>query len=185
MSTLYTKISKELDQTIEQLAKERGMKKADLVRELLQDGFKADQVVSKGETMKEKALEVEKVKDDISGIRDKIEALKDLPSCVQTLDKCLSEDMQLVTEWMEKLTARFEDFQKDRLEIEKKFKILTNFIENHIDLFVKGMGANVCADDIIGLAVLRGKEIPSTKGLDKHQLKDLFHRMMETKPAGE
>jgi len=76
-------------------------------------------------------------------------------------------------------------FSEQKVEIDKKFKILANFIENHLDLFIKGMGANVCVEDIIGLAVLRGKEIPSTKGLDKRELKDLFHRMMETKRVGE
>jgi hypothetical protein len=77
MSTLYTKIPKELDGQIEELAKEKGMKKTDLARELLENGFKADGLISEAEDMKEQISDGEKVKEANVELRQKIDALEE------------------------------------------------------------------------------------------------------------
>lgn len=172
MSTLYTKISKELDVTIEELAKERGMKKTDLVRELLENGFDADQTISKAESMKDKVLDVEKVKEDISELRQKIEgiselkqkieALESLDACVNSMDKCLKEEMALVVDFVEKLTARFEELKNWKISIEntlnRKFEIVGKLIDSAMTAIEKTTSAKKCEDDKKGIEVLLGKE---------------------------
>ena len=126
------------------------------------------------------------MKEDIEDIREKMVTLTDLPTCVSDqVDKCIEEDMKLAIEFMEKSAARIEELMDWKASVEAKenvkWKAVANFIENNIYILIKTHGANVCREDIEGLAILRNEPIPSTEGLDREQLKALFLKQMKTK----
>lgn len=116
---------------------------------------------------------LEKIEAELLPIRGKLESLEPI-------------DLSSIREDVNKLKGLLEGPQKcPKLEqfeaLNEKFKVVANFLENHVYLLVKTEGANPCADDITGLAVLRNEEPPSTEGLDSDQLKALFIQQMKTK----
>jgi hypothetical protein len=105
---------------------------------------------------------------DFSKLASKIEEIAKTTAELNSLKKSLEGPQKC---------PKMEQFEA----LDGKFKVVANFLENLVYLLVKTEGANPCADDITGLAVLRNEESPSTEGLDKYQLKALFIQQMKTK----
>jgi len=147
------------------------------------DGASVEPLSGKSEEAAEaKAEEFDGVLNSFAeGQKEQLDA--ELAPIREKLDGLESTDVSAIRHDVDGLKRLLESPQQcpKKEELDQKFKVLANFIENHLYMFMKVNGANVCAEDITGLAVLRNEEVPSTKGLDKSQLKELFIKGMKTK----
>jgi hypothetical protein len=116
---------------------------------------------------------LEKIEAELLPIREKFESLE------PTVLSPIRQDVDSLKKLLEapQKCPKLEQFEA----LDEKFKVVANFLENLIYLVMKTQGANPCAEDIKGLAILRNEEPPSTEGLDKDQLKALFIQQMKTK----
>ncbi|NIM45662.1 MAG: hypothetical protein GTO54_08590 [Nitrososphaeria archaeon] len=83
---------------IDRLVEERGITKADIIRDLLNKGIDAQQILSEAEQMKEKLLEVETIKEAVSNLEDKYimteEELQQVLTALDQLKKGFTEQIE-------------------------------------------------------------------------------------------
>lgn len=84
-ATIYTKVSEDMNGLIDSLAEERGIKKAEVIKDLLEKGLNVETEFSEAEEMKNKVLEVESLKEAVSGLDQKYAELSTV--VIQRLDE--------------------------------------------------------------------------------------------------
>lgn len=99
MKTVYTAIGDDLNDLIDTLVEEKGVKKGDIVRELLEKGLQADQLLLEAEQMKDKVLDVETVRETMLELNQRhTDDLKKIDEAIDQMFKTLTEEIRKVSE---------------------------------------------------------------------------------------
>lgn len=117
MKTVYTAIGDDLNDLIDTLVKEKGVKKGDIVRDLLEKGLQADQLLLEAEQMKDKVLDVETVRETILELNKKHTAdLEKIGEAIDQMFKTLREEIRKVSERPELITPEDADILRQHIE---------------------------------------------------------------------